>query len=73
MTRMTLFFLRESPMTKKVEQFSNLCNNDIVLVNCYRNRLQFGCTYNTAVEKRIDDIVSKFSVEEYPWWVDILD
>ena len=58
--------------TKKlVEEFFEKCGGDIVLSNCYKNKLEFGCTYNTDVEQKILKI-SKH-IEEYPWWVELLD
>ena len=70
---MSLFLLKENPLTNKIEKFGELCDNDIVLMNCYRNRVQFGCTYSNTLERRMDDVLSKMKEDEYPWWVDLLD
>jgi hypothetical protein len=54
-----------------LKEFMDRCDNDVVLTNCYKNKLDFGCTYNRAIEERISKIVK--GIEECPWWVDLLD
>ena len=47
------------------------CDGNIVLSNCYKNKLELGCTYNKSIEEKISKILG--DIEEYPWWVDLLD
>lgn len=55
-----------------VEKFSNLSVNT-TLTNCYRNKLEFGCSYGDEVEQRIQEIVDKMIEDKVAWWVDLID
>jgi len=55
-----------------VEKFSNLSVNT-TLTNCYRNKLEFGCSYGDEVEQRIREIVDQLIEEKVAWWVDLID
>ncbi len=48
--------------------------NKHTLLECYKNRLEYGCTYPEGMEKMIDTIhtlcMKKLAP---PWWVDLLD
>lgn len=55
-----------------LKTFLEKCNGNIVLFNCYKNKLEFGCTYSNTIEQKILKIL-KATDSEYPWWVDLLD
>ena len=45
-----------------------------VLLNCYRNKLQYGCTYPDCIERKLkifDTVISRY--EDPPWWTEFLD
>tara|TARA_R110002073_G_scaffold123085_6_gene266454 strand:- start:10679 stop:10849 length:171 start_codon:yes stop_codon:yes gene_type:complete len=54
-----------------VKEFGERCGGDVVLLNCYKNKVEFGCKYNKSMEEKIQNISR--DIEEYPWWVDLLD
>ena len=64
-------FQMEDRNQRLLEEFIHLCDGDVVLSNCYKNRLKFGCTYKKSIEDKIDTIIK--DIEEYPWWVDLLN
>ena len=39
-----------------LKEFMDKCDNNIVLSNCYKNKLELGCTYNKSVEQKISNI-----------------
>ena len=55
-----------------VEKFSNL-SDSTTLTNCYRNKLEYNCSYGDEVEHKIQDIVDQLSDEKIAWWVSLID
>ena len=64
-------FQMEDRNQRLLKEFMDRCDNNIVLSNCYKNKLELGCIYNKSVEEKISNILK--DIEEYPWWVDLLD
>ena len=48
--------------------------NKHTLLECYKNRIEYGCVYPMEVEK-IMDAVHKLCMKKLnlPWWIDFLD
>lgn len=65
---------KEDPnrIERLVEKFSNL-SVSTTLTNCYRNKLEFGCSYGDEVEQKIKEIVDKLIEEKVAWWIDLID
>jgi hypothetical protein len=64
-------FRMENRNHRLLKEFMDRCDGNIVLSNCYKNKLELGCTYNKSIEEKISKILG--DIEEYPWWVDLLD
>jgi hypothetical protein len=64
-------FRMENRNQRLLKEFMDRCDGNIVLSNCYKNKLELGCTYNKSIEEKISKILG--DIEEYPWWVDLLD
>lgn len=64
-------FQMEDRNQRLLKDFMDRCDNNVVLSNCYKNKLELGCTYNKSIEEKILNILK--DIEEYPWWVDLLD
>lgn len=47
-------------------------SDDPVLLQCYKNKIEFGCTYNNAVEQKIYEIETRMKKTE-PDWLDLID
>jgi hypothetical protein len=56
---------------EQIERFKEF-SDDAVLLQCYKNKIEFGCTYNNAVEQRIYEIEIKMQKIE-PDWLDLID
>ena len=71
---MVLFHLDPDRNQRKIQRFEKICGGNQTLVNCYRNRLTFGCRYHEIIERRIDAIVQIINKhEDPPSWVSLLD
>lgn len=56
---------------EQIELFEEF-SDDPVLSQCYKNKIEFGCTYNNAVEQKIYEIETKMQKIE-PDWLDLID
>jgi len=54
----------------KIEQFKEKCR-DPVLVQCYKNKIEYGCSYNNEIEQKIIEIELSIG-EDTPLW-ELLD
>ena len=54
----------------KIEKFSTLCER-VPIIECYKNKLFYNCSYPTEVEKIIKQIADK--ITDPPWWLDLID
>lgn len=67
-----MFLFHKADMDQRLlSEFIDKCGGDMVLANCYKSKLEFGCTYKKSIEEKISTIVK--DIEEYPWWIDLLD
>lgn len=55
----------------KIEKFQEKCGDDPVLVQCYKNKIEYGCSYNNEIEQKIIEIEQSIS-DETPLW-ELLD
>lgn len=56
-----------------VKKFELNCNN-YQIIQCYKNKLEYNCKYNSDVENLISEIESNFiESEQLPWWLDLID
>lgn len=53
---------------ERLEKFKELCD-DQILINCYKNKIEFGCNYNNHIEQQINDILIKIDKIE----LDLID
>jgi hypothetical protein len=62
-----------SEIEKRVDLFKKKCDK-LTLINCYKNKLEFGCGYCEEIEKFIKNISDQIEEEVGPpWWVHLLD
>lgn len=68
-----MFEVGENEKKKRIERFNQLEGNK-TLRQCYKNKVEIGCTYPQHIEdklKELDDIITK--EDKTPWWVYIID
>jgi len=64
-----LFQTDPDRITRLTEKFKSEISDKPTLVYCFRNKLEFGCTYPCEIE----EILNKADIGQPPWWVDLLD
>jgi len=50
----------------KIEKFQEKCG-DPVLVQCYKNKLEYGCSYNNEIEQKIIELEVSISDDAHLW------
>jgi len=68
-----MFKIGKNEKKKRIERFNEL-EDDKTLRQCYKNKIEIGCTYPQDVEdelKELDAIIQK--EDKTPWWVYIID
>jgi len=66
-----------NPLISRCKEFLNNIieiENKEALFQCYKNRIEFGCTYDDHTEEKLD-IIHEHCYQGLapPWWVDLLD
>ena len=56
---------------EQIELFQEF-SDDPVLLQCYKNKIEFGCTYSNDVEQKIYEIENKIQKVE-PEWLNLID
>lgn len=56
-------------MERLIEKFRKQISSRPTLVYCFKNKLEFGCTYPLEIE----NILARADLEPPPWWVELLD
>lgn len=66
-----MFKVKGASDREQIELFQEI-NDDPVLLQCYKNKIDFGCTYNNAIEQKIYEIETKMKKID-PIWLDLID
>ena len=54
---------------KRLQDFRDVCTGDMIYT-CYKNKLEFNCTYNNDIEQKIYETLNKI---EDTNWIDLID